>query len=272
MPDANAATPRVHVYDARGARRADAGAVVRRRHRPTGCRRARSPGTDDADRHARELTGAGARRLHRRAAGRRRAALSGRLRARWSARAASRTAGPRRAASRRRCAARPARTRSCRARPRRIVSTYLGADELLAALVASDAHRRRVGVCRRSRDVELPRRLPGEHRAPARRSGDDHRAGSRPGLRRGLHGVRSAAPAGRRRPDRRALVAVRFVRGRHGRDPDAGGGGRRRGARRSAGGRHRGAARRPRTPAGGRAAGCASSITIRRPTRWGAAR
>ena len=33
MPDANAATPRIHVYDARGAGRADRGAVVRRRSR-----------------------------------------------------------------------------------------------------------------------------------------------------------------------------------------------------------------------------------------------
>ena len=53
-----------------------------------------------------------------------------------------------------------------------------------------------------------------------------------------------------RRPDRRALVAVRFVRGRHGRDSAPRGGGRRGRARGSAGGQHRGAARRSRTAAG----------------------
>ena len=273
VPDANAAMPRIHVYDARAAGAPTLERVVRRRH---GERAAAARG-----RLVLTLADArvGANWSRRAAIGAcvgaplaAAAALSGRVRTAlvgargftdsWAAPGGfpKTLRGP------------AGDERILPGPPRRIASTYLARRRAAGGAGPSRPRRRRVGVCRRPRDVELPRRLPGGHRAPARRSGDGHRAGARSGLRGGLHGVRSAAPAGRRRPDGRALVAVRFVRGRHGRDPDAGGGGRR-GAR--ARKRWRAASRRcsPTSNAGWRAsAGCASSTTIRRPTRWAGAR
>ena len=117
--------------------------------------------------------------------------------------------------SRRRCGGRPATNGSLPgpAAPDRL-------DLPRRRRAAGGAGRRRDRVVGVSAYVDDPATsncrdaYPADDPAPARGSGDDHRAGARSGLRRGLHGGRFAAPARRRGPAGRALVALRFVRGR----------------------------------------------------------
>ena len=155
--------------------------------------------------------------------------------------------------------------------PRRIASTYLAADEFLAALVDPA---RVVGVSAYVDDPATSNCRDAFPTIARLRSDPETIIALEPDLVcvAGFTAADRVAPAGGRGTVDRPLVALRFVRGRDGRDSPDGSRGRRGGPRRRAGGRNRGFARRSRTAPGGHAAACASSTTIRPPTRWAAAR
>ena len=270
-----ASTPRIHVFDASGAGAPTEASAVRRRHgERTAAARDRLVLTRGETRgratgRSRRL---GARRRASARRWRRRRRCPGASARRWSARATSPTAGRPRAASRRRCG--PGRRRAQRCPRRRA-----GSSRPTSAPTSCWRRWSRPSgssACRPTSTIRRPRTAA----APTRRASARLRADPETIIALApdlvcVAGFTASDPlrllVGAGLPVVRwsrfdsfadVMAEIRLIGAAVGEEARAD----------ALAGRHRGAARRSRAPARAASGRCASSTTIRRPTRWAAAR